>query len=108
MVYCFTCRDCGFQCELNSREVPGCYQCGGDLLRDWRREAVGVGAGVRVSRDGTDHERARLFLPSNDEFKGPDDPDGTKGMREWHDTHQPKESTGDRSLVPGNIERKSF
>jgi hypothetical protein len=76
--------------------------------RDYQREAVGIGSGVRVSRDGTESDINKLFLPGNDEFVGPGDPDGTKGMREWHDTHQPKEGAGDRGKVPGRIEKRSF
>lgn len=75
----------------------------------WRETigvGFGVGSGVKVSRDGTDHELAELFLPNNDEFISPSDPDGTKGMRNWHETHRPKEGAGDRSLVPGRIDRK--
>jgi len=82
--------------------------CGRGLYRRYRDEGVGLGSGVKVSRDGTARDMGELFLPDNSEFAGPDDPDGTKGLREWHDTHQPKEGAGDRSLVPGRIDKRSF
>jgi len=78
------------------------------MRRDYQIEGVGLGSGVKVSRNGTDHERAKLFLPDNDEYAGPGDPDGTIGMRNWMDTHQPQVPGGDFSMVPGTIERKSF
>jgi hypothetical protein len=31
-----------------------------------------------------------LFLPTAKELAGPDDPDGSKGIREWNETHDPK------------------
>lgn len=75
-------------------------------IRDYRAESFGVGVGVRVSRDGTVRDQARLFLPGNDEFKGPDDPDGTKGAREWLESHQPKEKGGHNPLL--ETERNLF
>ncbi len=80
--------------------------CDTDMGRDYRAESVGIGAGVRVSRTGTNLDQARLFLPDNSEFAGPGDPDGKKGAREWLDTHQPKESSGHNPLL--EIERRSF
>lgn len=77
------------------------------MVRDWKAEGVGVGSGVRVSRDGTLRDQARLFLPDNDEFKGPGDPDGTKGMREWRETHSPHE-TNSQPFYPGTVERKVY
>jgi len=107
MTFCFKCKTCGERWD--STQQLG-HLCPGspDVVRDYRAEMVGVGTGVRVSRDGTESEIAALFLPDNDEFAGPGDPDGTKGMRKWHETHQPKEGAGDRSMVPGRITRRSF
>jgi len=113
MTYCFKCPNCGAKYESSYRTAY-CTECGDgevvifEMVRDYRAELVGVGTGVRVSRDGTESEIAALFLPDNDEFVGPGDPDGTKGMRKWHETHQPKEGAGDRSMVPGRITRRSF
>lgn len=78
------------------------------MRRDYSSEGVGIGAGVRVSRTGTVADQARLVLPTNADFKGPSDPEGTKGMREWHDTHVPAASSQRGIQVPGHIERRSF
>lgn len=78
------------------------------MVRDYRAEAVGIGEGVRVSRTGTNIEQARLVLPNNGDFAGPGDPDGTKGMREWHDTHEPKTQAAARAQAPGRISKRSF
>jgi hypothetical protein len=104
---------CGARYDASTNGSAGelnlpCDKCGGAIVRDWRAEGVGVGRGVRVSRDGTNKDLGELFLPGNDEFMSADDPDGTKGMRTWHDTHQPKEGAGDRALVPGYIDKRSF
>ncbi len=104
--FCFKCRDCGAKFELYSREVPGCYECGGDLVRDYHAEMVGVGSGVRASRDGTLRDQAKLFLPDNSEFKGPGDPDGKKGARQWLETHRPKHPGGRNPLL--EVEKKVF
>lgn len=106
MTYCFRCAN-GHRFELSTRDPAGCYECGEPLARDYRAEAVGVGSGVRVSRDGTLRDQARLFLPTNDEFKGPGDPDGTKGMRAWHDRFEPR-ADNPRPVQVGEIERKVF
>jgi hypothetical protein len=106
MTFCWTCRECENRTTTSSRDlVPVCH---GSMRRDWFLEGVGVGAGVRVSRDGSQREQAELFLPNNDEFAGPGDPDGTKGMREWHAAHRGKDGSADRSLVPGRIDKRTF
>ena len=104
MTYCFKCIVCGAPTEGQTRVAPS--HCNSTMKRDYRAESVGVGSGVRVSRDGTNLDQARLFLPDNSEFAGPGDPDGKKGAREWLDTHQPKESGGHNPLL--DIERRSF
>lgn len=110
--YCFKCPKCGATAEDTSSDSV--MFCGGPLhvnarlVRDYRSEAVGVGAGVRVSRDGTQADQARLILPDNKDFKGPGDPDGTKGMRKWHSQFQPKADNPRPAQTPGRIERTSF
>lgn len=75
-----------------------------EVNRDWRAEAVGIGSGVRVSRTGTDTYQRDLFLPSAADYKGPDDPDGSKGIKKWAEEHQPKEG---KALYP-DIPRSSY
>lgn len=108
MTYCFICTACGTRQEAQSRTLGNyvCY-CGGTWRRDYRAEAVGIGSGVKVSRDGTKLDQARLFLPDNSDFKGPGDPDGTKGMRDWHESFEPR-ADNPAPTVPGRIERHSF
>ena len=118
--YCFRCPLCGRKTETTSREpAPTCTGPYKDddygrhfaleMVRDFKAEGFGIGSGVRVSRDGTVAEQARLFLPDNSEFAGPGDPDGTKGAREWLETHQPKTPQAARYKIPGlEFERKSF
>ena len=76
------------------------------MVRDWRAEGLVVGTGARVSRSGTVRDQARLFLPDNNEFAGPGDPDGKKGARKWLETHQAKESGGSTPLL--EIDREVF
>lgn len=114
MTYCYKCTTCGAREEHESDgpEMVCCSACmlrtgeWLDMTRDYKAESVGIGAGVKVSRDGTSLDQARLFLPSNDEFKGPGDEDGKKGARKWLDDHAPKEPGGHNPLL--EIERKSF
>jgi hypothetical protein len=109
MAFCFKCVECGARFEQREREpAPACIRHELYMVRDYKAEGVGIGSGVRVSRDGTVSEQAKQFLPDNSEFAGPGDPDGTKGMREWHETHQPKESVRRQVQLPGHIEKKSF
>jgi hypothetical protein len=70
------------------------------MRRDYRAESFGLGHGVRVSRDGTELDQAKVFLPSPKEFAGPADPDGQRGLRHFYDTHQPKDPKG-KHLRPG-------
>lgn len=77
------------------------------MLRDYKAEGVGIGSGVRVSRDGLVSDQARLFLPTNDDFKGPGDPDGTKGMAQWRESHAPRPGNK-KPFWPGEVERKVF
>ena len=77
------------------------------MRRDYAAENVGIGSGVRVSRNGTNKDIDRLFMPNNDEFKGPGDPDGTKGMRAWRENHIPKDDNHNPRW-PGEVEKKVF
>ena len=106
--YCYRCKACNASFNvptygLEQTPCPTCGQC--CLVRNYQAEAVGIGAGVRVSRDGTAHEQRDLFLPSNRDLAGPGDPDGTKGMRQWREEHQPKEAVAN-PLWPGEVEKK--
>jgi hypothetical protein len=105
--YVFRCDSCRTRWELTDRDAPGCFNCGARLVRDYRAENVGVAVeSLKQERENGGKEGLkRLFLPHNDDFKGPGDPDGTKGMREWRETHQPK--AGNKSPDwPGHVEKQ--
>lgn len=78
-----------------------------EMVRDYRAENVGIA--VQQLKDersaGGREGYDRMFLPSNDDFKGPGDPDGTSGMRAWRDQHEPKD-TNKKPRWPGSVERK--
>lgn len=105
MSFCYICPD-GHRIESPQRaDRPLCVECGVPSRRDYHAEGVGLGTGVKVSRDGTMKDQADLFLPTNRELAGPGDPDGTKGMREWRERVTPKES---KPYWPGAVDRKTF
>lgn len=95
-VYCFLCRNCGDSFDLSGVPTIGdmaCTSCGaGPVVRDYRTEAVGV-AVVALQRERERGGAAAvrdLFLPTARELAGPGDPDGSKGIKEWNETHDPK------------------
>lgn len=94
MTYCYRCPDCGFayesQTHIPSSNLP--VHCDFPVVRDWKREGVGIGSGVRESkREMTTSGYRDLFLPTAADMAGPDDPDGQKGLREWAETHGPRD-----------------
>ena len=107
--YCFRCTNCGATGSFASREVPEwCGYCEtASVIRDYRAENVGVAVvGLQREREvGGSEAMKRLFLPHNDDFKGPGDPDGVKGMREWRENNQPAGSNK-RPHWPGDVEKK--
>lgn len=108
MTFCFRCPFCEFRVETQTRvPEPLCPLHGASTVRDWKAEGVGVGSGVKVSRDGLLADQARVFLPTNTEMAGPGDPDGTKGMRDWREKHAPK-ADNRKPFWPGEVERKVF
>lgn len=55
MTYCFRCKSCGAQFTLSVPEAgeTTCSKCGECcIIRDYRAEGVGIGQGVRESRNG--------------------------------------------------------
>lgn len=106
-VYCYKCPRCGSYTEVSGGAAA--VVCANDqefMRRDYRAEAVGIGTGVRVSREGTDRERAELFLPSNRDLAGPGDPDGKKGAAEWLERFEPATSKTKNPLL--ETEKASF
>lgn len=108
-VYCFTCPSCGVTWTHPERGIAGdqCVCGNGRIRRDYRAENVGVAVQqLKMEREaGSKEAYDRLFLPTNDDFKGPGDPDGTKGMRAWRDEHQPR-PTNKNPRWPGTVEKR--
>jgi len=83
------------------------HPAGLPMRRDYGAEGVGLGSGVKVSRDGLVADQAALFLPSNKDYAGPGDPDGNKGMRKWRDSHGPRD-TNSKPHWPGQVNKEVF
>lgn len=103
--YCYTCKGCG--CLATTQAYSNVPTCHGPMVRDYKSEAVGVAVvGLQREREAGGKEGLkRLFLPHNDDFKGPGDPDGLKGMREWRENNQPA-SGNKRPEWPGDVEKR--
>lgn len=103
--YCFRCPECNERFQVSSRDTRECSQ-GHEMVRDYQAENVGVQvAALKTEREEGKEGLKRLFLPHNDDFKGPGDPDGTAGMRQWRETHQPK--AGNKNPAwPGHVDKK--
>ena len=99
MTYCFKCPECGARQETRAYDtVPWCLfdhgQAGaGPMARDYRTEAAAP-ATLQLKREREAGGRSAirdLFLPTTEDFKGPSDPDGEKGLRAWADETKPKD-----------------
>ncbi len=93
VTYVFKCRTCGTGTTAFDRAIPEhfCPDGEADIVRDYAAEGVGIGTGVRESRNEMHTSGYRdLFLPTADDMASADDPSGQKGLHEWAETHQPK------------------
>lgn len=71
-------------------EAPFCPVCDAPQKRVW---SFGLNNIVELRRErerGGMSAVRDLFLPTAKELAGPGDPDGSKAIREWNDTHEPK------------------
>lgn len=94
MTYCWTCRECG-ESETTNERTPPLHvhgDCDFVLARNYRQESVGVAVGTlkRERERGGSGAIRDTFLPTAADYAGPGDPDGSKGIREWNDTHDPR------------------
>lgn len=111
--YIFKCKLCPARASTDNREnvitCKGFSEPHGDcvMVRDYRSEGVGIA--VQQLRDernaGGRKDYDNLFLPDNKDFQGPGDPDGNKGMRQWREEHQPKD-TNKRPRWPGEVDKR--
>jgi hypothetical protein len=67
-------------------------------------KAEGMTANMRELRREREGINAALVLPTAADYKGPTDPDGTKGLRQWNEDHSPKGHSG--RTRPGGREMK--
>lgn len=69
---------------------PLCEVCGGELRRVFTLNLGNVTSLKRERERGGMSAVRDLFLPTAKELAGPGDPDGSKAIREWNDTHEPR------------------
>lgn len=91
MVYCFRCKVCGATNEQNTREQPNCH-CGEVMVRDYKTELNSQTHFIPLHMSARNTSNKSDFLPSPKDFEKPGDSDGSKGMKEWKDTHKPVNS----------------
>ena len=101
--YLFVCRNCGTPFSANTRDPQMPFCCDEPTLRrDYRGESVGFSiAGMKREREhGSATELRDLFLETAEEAAGPGDPDGSKAIREWNETHEPRDTSESKALRP--------
>ena len=105
--YVFKCPQCGHWNETAFRDpAPGCasdlHQDEVLMVRDYRAEGVGfaISSLTRERTEGTNRELRDVFLETAEEAATPEDPDGSKYIRQWNETHEPKEVGESKALRP--------
>lgn len=95
--YCFYCRNCGAGFTADTRDPAAPFCCDEPVMvRDYRGEAVAPAIASLKREREMGHSRSMaeaqksIFLPTQDEFRTPEDPSGSKGMNNWLETHGPK------------------
>lgn len=116
--YSYLCPGCGASAALNRPISEGppvevfCEQHTNpvSMKRDYRSDVPVFGNRVEMAREreaGGASAMRDLFLPTNDDYKGPADPDGNKGMKQWREEHSPRESNK-RPNWPGSVSKEFF
>lgn len=94
--YSFKCGMCDNKLDatraVGDNRPPVC-QCGTTMNRDLRREWDSQEVHIPVHMSAKNTSNKSDFLPSAKDFEAPGDSDGSKGMKEWKDTHKLKGST---------------
>lgn len=95
--YSFKCTTCTQVAEVTasvteSYPVPHCSEHG-SMVRDYRVDSPAAAvANLKRERDmGGSRAMRDLFLPTARDFESPADPDGQKGLRNWADSHAPRD-----------------
>ena len=104
--YCYTC-PCGTWEASVAAAVAICAN-NHMAVRDYRAEGVGLGNIVEIRRESghTKSEIRDLFLPTLKDYQSPSDPTGERGLRQWNETHGPKESN--KSPMYPELPKRSF
>lgn len=91
-LFCHRCKACDQRFETTSNATNVCPACGGAdcVVRDYRSESQSTHIPSYMSSKNTTSRSD--FLPSAKDFEKPGDADGSKGLAEWKDTHQLKNS----------------
>ena len=63
------------------------------MTRDIKTELRSQSTHIPLHMSSRNTSSKSDFLPSEKDFEAPGDPDGSKGMKEWKDTHKLKGST---------------
>lgn len=88
------------------RDTPFCRKCYAPMHRVYSL-ALGNRRQLKVERERGGASAVRdMFLPTAKDMAGPGDPDGTKGIQEWADEHQPK--MGNKRPMYPDIPRRSW
>lgn len=99
MVYAFICKNCDTKQEVERRggdtRPPVCH-CGTITVRDYKTEWSSQRVHIPLHMSSRNTSVKSDFLPSEKDFESPEDPTGSKGMKEWKDTHQVK---GHKELI---------
>jgi len=74
------------------------------MLRDFRADAPLLNLNELRKTSHPDYSDS-LFLPSTKDYESPSDPTGEKGMKEWVETHQPREGNT-KAKAPGRTARQ--
>lgn len=94
MTYCFACPGCAGHFEdTNPDPIRSCVFCGGGpVRRDYRAESAGVQTlPLKREREAGGPSAVRdKFLPTAKDYADASDPDGSRGIRQWNEEHDPK------------------
>lgn len=82
----------------------GCLHCGAHATRCYSCEKKHLNGMVEMKKERDPGYDPTLFLPTKKDFKGPNDPDGEKGMNAWMERHRPADtSNGKKMLDPRTL-----
>jgi len=91
--YTFYCPVCDRRGEVSADitvgpEAPVCH--GVEMRRDYRADSPRLGL-ADLKKELHSGFHPNMVLPTAEELATPDDPDGSKGIREWNERFEPKE-----------------